>query len=57
MGIVQVSVKNMAAYGLTDETIFDVCENLRVGGAILKDCFSRAKGDVLVCKCYSHYNM
>lgn len=45
MGIVQVNVKNMRPYGLTDETIFDVCENLRVGGAILKDCFNRAKGD------------
>ncbi|MBR5941022.1 MAG: lytic transglycosylase domain-containing protein, partial [Neisseriaceae bacterium] len=39
MGIVQVNVKNMPKYGLTDESIFDVCENLRVGGAILKDCF------------------
>ena len=45
MGIVQVNLKNMRPYGLTDETIFDVCENLRVGGAILKDCFNRAKGD------------
>ena len=45
MGIVQVNVKNMRPYGLTDDTIFDVCENLRVGGAILKDCFNRAKGD------------
>ena len=45
MGIVQVNVKNMHPYGLTDDTIFDVCENLRVGGAILKDCFSRASGD------------
>ena len=45
MGIVQVNVKNMRPYGLTDDTIFDVCENLRVGGAILKDCFSRASGD------------
>ena len=39
MGIVQVNVKNMPKYGLTDESIFDVCKNLRVGGAILKDCF------------------
>ena len=45
MGLVQVNVKNMTAYGLTDESIFDICENLRVGGEILKDCFSRAKGD------------
>ena len=45
MGLVQVNVKNMRPYGLTDDTIFDVCENLRVGGAILKDCFSRASGD------------
>lgn len=45
MGLVQVNVKNMSAYGLTDESIFDICENLRAGGEILKDCFSRAKGD------------
>ena len=45
MGLVQVNVKNMTAYGLTDESIFDICTNLRVGGEILKDCFSRAKGD------------
>ncbi len=45
MGLVQVNVKNMSAYGLTDENIFDICTNLRVGGEILKDCFSRAKGD------------
>ena len=45
MGLVQVNVKNMTAYGLTDESIFDICENLRAGGEILKDCFSRAKGD------------
>lgn len=45
MGLVQVNVKNMAKYGLTDETVFDACENLRVGGAILQDCFRRATGD------------
>ena len=42
MGLVQVNVKNMTAYGLTDESIFDICENLRAGGEILKDCFNRA---------------
>ena len=45
MGLVQVNKQHMKKFNLTDESIFDICTNLRVGGEILKDCFSRAKGD------------
>ena len=45
MGLVQVNRQHMKKFNLTDESIFDICTNLRVGGEILKDCFSRAKGD------------
>lgn len=45
MGLVQVNKQHMKKFNLTDESIFDICTNLRVGGEILKDCFSRANGD------------
>ena len=45
MGLVQVNKQHMSKFGLTDESIFDICTNLRVGGEILKNCFIRAKGN------------
>jgi type IV secretion system protein VirB1 len=42
LGIVQVNRKNLPIYGLTLEAAFDPCANLRVGGAILEDCYRRA---------------
>ena len=45
MGLVQVNKQHMKKFNLTDESIFDICTNLRVGGEILRDCFARAKGD------------
>lgn len=42
MGLAQVNRANLRVYGLTAETVFDPCANLRAGGAILTDCYSRA---------------
>ncbi|USX06692.1 lytic transglycosylase domain-containing protein [Paraburkholderia fungorum] len=42
MGLGQVNKANLARYGLTYETAFDPCENLRAGSAILRDCYERA---------------
>ena len=42
MGLGQVNRTNLARYGLTYETAFDPCENLRAGSAILRDCYQRA---------------
>ncbi|CAE6968345.1 lytic transglycosylase domain-containing protein [Paraburkholderia domus] len=42
MGLGQVNRTNLARYGLTYETAFDPCENLRAGSAILHDCYERA---------------
>ena len=42
MGLGQVNKTNLARYGLTYETAFDPCENLRAGSAILHDCYQRA---------------
>lgn len=42
MGLSQVNRANLRAYGLTEETVFDPCANLRAGGAILVDCYTRA---------------
>ena len=45
MGLVQINKQHMDKFGLTDESVFDICTNLRVGGEILKDCFAIAKGN------------
>jgi len=42
VGIAQVNRFNLARYGLTYETAFDSCANLRAGSAILHDCYQRA---------------
>lgn len=42
VGLAQVNQSNFAHYGLTLETAFDPCQNLRVGAAILRECYSRA---------------
>jgi type IV secretion system protein VirB1 len=43
LGTVQVNRYNLAKYGESYETIFDLCRNLRAGAAILQDCFRRAR--------------
>jgi len=43
LGLGQVNRHNLAKHGETYATVFESCRNLKVGGAILKDCFQRAK--------------
>jgi type IV secretion system protein VirB1 len=42
VGVGQVNRFNFARYGLTYETAFDPCANLRAGSAILLNCYQRA---------------
>jgi len=55
VGLIQINRKNFARYGLTLRTAFDICNNLRTGAAILRDCLERAGdrpsalGDALSC--------
>lgn len=42
VGISQVNRYNLAAYGLTEESAFDACANLRAGSRILQECYGRA---------------
>jgi type IV secretion system protein VirB1 len=42
MGLVQVNRYNLPKYGISYRQAFDTCENLRVGGRILQDCYARA---------------
>lgn len=55
LGLIQINRKNFARYGLTPESAFDPCANLRVGGLIFQDCLKRAGatdralGDALSC--------
>jgi type IV secretion system protein VirB1 len=46
MGLGQINRHNLVKYGESYETVFDPCRNLKVGSAILKDCFQRAKRQV-----------
>jgi type IV secretion system protein VirB1 len=45
LGLAQVNKKNLKQYGLSRTTVFDPCENLRAGAAILIDCFRRSKSN------------
>ncbi len=42
VGLAQINKANFARHGLTVETAFDPCGNLRAMQAILGDCFGRA---------------
>jgi type IV secretion system protein VirB1 len=41
-GLMQVNVRNWSKYGLTAETVFDPCTNLRVGAQILAENYHAA---------------
>lgn len=43
VGLGQVNKNNFRRYGVTAEQALEPCTNLRVAGAILKECFLRAK--------------
>ena len=45
LGLAQVNRYNLGKYGLTYETAFATCPNLRAGARILADCNVRAGGD------------
>lgn len=42
VGIGQVNWSNLAKYGLTDDSAFDPCPNLRATADILSECYNRA---------------
>lgn len=42
-GTAQVHSLNFVKYGLTPETAFDPCTNIRTGAKILHDCYVRAR--------------
>ncbi len=46
VGLVQVNQKHFPGFGLTPETAFDPCVNLRIGSAIFQDCYKRAGGSL-----------
>lgn len=41
-GTAQVHSTNFKKYGLTVETVFDPCHNIRAGALILTDCYARS---------------
>lgn len=43
VGLGQINRSNLPRYGLDLPTAFDPCANLRVGAAILTDCYTRAR--------------
>lgn len=43
VGVGQVNRHNLRKYGLTYETAFEPCSNLRAGASILRACYERAK--------------
>lgn len=42
LGVGQVNRHNLAKYGLSIETAFDPCQNLRAAAGILSECYWRA---------------
>jgi type IV secretion system protein VirB1 len=42
-GLIQIYVKNWAAYSLDAESVFDPCANMRASAGILTNCYIRAK--------------
>jgi len=44
-GLGQINHKNIAAFGMTWEQVFEPCANLNVAAYILSDCFVRASSD------------
>lgn len=41
VGLAQINKSNFERFGITNETAFDPCTNLRVGSKILTECFVR----------------
>lgn len=45
LGLAQINIHNLEKYGLTFESVFNPCDNLKAASAILSDCYSRADGN------------
>ena len=45
VGLAQINVHNFGRLGLTPDTAFDPCENLRAMQAVLTECFDRSAPD------------
>jgi len=45
-GVGQVYKGNWASYGLTTDSVFDPCHNIRVSAAIYQSCYKRAIADI-----------
>ena len=45
-GLAQINVRNFQRLGLSLESVFDPCSNLRAMQAVLSDCFDRARARV-----------
>lgn len=41
-GVTQVHSIHFARFGLTAESVFDACSNIRAGATILQECYARA---------------
>lgn len=46
VGLAQINKSNFERFGLTNESAFDPCTNLRVGAQILTECFVRHEESV-----------
>ena len=44
LGLVQINKNNLARLGLSYDTVFEPCVNLKAGAEILTECYSRAGG-------------
>ena len=42
VGLAQINKSNFGKYGLTLDTAFEPCQNLRTAASILSDCYTRA---------------
>lgn len=45
LGLAQINMHNFEGLGLTVETAFDPCENLKASSEVLGNCFERAEGE------------
>lgn len=43
-GLMQINSKNFKSYGIDNNSVFDACENIKVGAKILTENFDRQQG-------------
>jgi len=44
-GLMQINSKNFTSYGVNNETVFDLCSNIKAGAKILTENYIRQGGD------------